>query len=549
MTDRPSLEEFDAQRAELMQEFSSQFPSWRAEVTQFMNRLQGEGNEASVLEAMRHRLHQLAGAAASLGFAALGEAAREAERLTRECLAQAVDSPERLLAALQTLQHRLDQQIPADDRRFGVLVLSTSSEQADRAEGRICLVDDDSLQARELAAQLEYFGYTTQVYTDLTEAKEAIRLRPPQLILMDLVFPEGDAAGAEAVSAWRGNMSEPLPVLFVSIRTDLVARLLAVRAGGLGFFAKPVDVAVLLDSLDGLIVRRPPAPYRILVVDDDRIQANLNASHLRRAGMEVQVVTQPLEMLDALFEFQPELLLLDMYMPDCTGMELARVVRQMEAFDSLPIVFLSAETDRDKQLAAVGLGGDDFLVKPIKPDHLVSSVVSRAERYRKLRVLMLRDSLSGLFNHSTIKERLAQEIARARRQQSQLAAIMIDIDQFKQVNDVYGHAAGDRVIKNIAHFLLQRLRETDIIGRYGGEEFLVILPDTAAAHAQDLIGALRFAFSQIRQYAGREEFIVTFSAGVAGYPGFNSADTVIEAADRALYQAKEQGRNRVMLAG
>ncbi len=235
-------------------------------------------------------------------------------------------------------------------------------------------------------------------------------------------------------------------------------------------------------------------------------------------------------------------------MPTCTGMELASVIRQIEAFVGLPIVFLSAETDRDKQLAAVGLGGDDFLVKPIKPEHLISAVVSRTERYRKLRSVMMRDGLTGLFNHSSITDRLEQEAARARRQQIPLSVVMIDIDHFKQVNDTYGHPVGDRVIKSLARLLTQRLRVTDIVGRYGGEEFLVILPDTAAEQALSLVDKLREAFSQLLQHAGGKRFFTTCSVGVASHPTWTEPAALKEAADQALYQAKRGGRNRVALA-
>ena len=337
-------------------------------------------------------------------------------------------------------------------------------------------------------------------------------------------------------------------MLFISGIDDLATRLLAVRVGGAGFFPKLVDVPLLVDVLDQLTGQRLPTPERILIVDDDRLAANLNAIHLRRRGMEVKVVTDPLTTIEVLSDFQPELVLLDMYMPTCTGMELASVIRQIEAFVGLPIVFLSAETDRDKQLAAVGLGGDDFLVKPIKPEHLISAVVSRTERYRKLRSVMMRDGLTGLFNHSTITDRLEQEVARAQRQKTRLSVVMLDIDHFKQVNDTYGHPVGDRVIKSLARLLTQRLRITDIVGRYGGEEFLVILPDTAPEQALPLVDKLREAFSKLIQHAGSGRFSTTCSAGIAGYPLWTEPAALKEAADQALYRAKRGGRNQVAVA-
>ncbi|MDH7571872.1 MAG: GGDEF domain-containing protein, partial [Armatimonadota bacterium] len=146
------------------------------------------------------------------------------------------------------------------------------------------------------------------------------------------------------------------------------------------------------------------------------------------------------------------------------------------------------------------------------------------------------------------KEALATEVARAQRQGSHLAFAMLDIDHFKRVNDTYGHATGDRVLRRLARLLQQRLRRTDIIGRYGGEEFSVIMVDTRATAALQVLDVIRETFSHIQHPCGDARFIVTLSGGVAGFPECDSAATLNEAADRALYRAKQAGRNRLVLA-
>jgi diguanylate cyclase (GGDEF)-like protein len=211
-------------------------------------------------------------------------------------------------------------------------------------------------------------------------------------------------------------------------------------------------------------------------------------------------------------------------------------------------VFLSTETSLDKQLAAMRLGGDDFLTKPIQLDHLISSVTSRAQRSRILRSFMIRDSLTGLLNHTKTKEHLDLEVARAQRRQGSLVFAMLDIDHFKSVNDTYGHPTGDRVIKNLARLLQQHLRKTDVIGRYGGEEFAVVLIDTDGPAGLRALDRIRSHFAQIRQQSEGAEFTVTFSCGVATFPDYKSATELNDAADKALYEAKRGGRNQVILA-
>lgn len=420
------------------------------------------------------------------------------------------------------------------------------SVQDSRATRLVYLVEDDMFQARTLVSQIGCFGYGVRVFLSLAELRDALGETIPDVILMDISFPEGKMAGTDAIADMRRTLIPDVPVLFISVNDDPLCRLQAVRAGGAAYFTKPMDTGVLIDTLDRLLFQRDPEPGRILIVDDSHVEANVYAMYLTRAGMRASIVTEPMKALASLKEFNPELILMDVYMPDCSGMELARVIRQMEAYIGVPIVFLSSETDRDRQLEAVGLGGDDFLVKPIKPAHLVASVASRVERYRKLRALMLHDGLTGLLNHATTKERLIQEIERARRQNTPLSLAILDLDHFKSVNDGYGHPAGDRVIRSLAQLLTRRLRASDIAGRYGGEEFVGIFPNATPADAVALMEEIRTCFEHIRHRAGDREFSVTFSCGVSSFPAQRSSAALIEAADQALYAAKAGGRNRVV---
>lgn len=264
--------------------------------------------------------------------------------------------------------------------------------------------------------------------------------------------------------------------------------------------------------------------------------------------MKTTIVTDPVQIMEPLIESKPDLILMDVYMPDFSGLELAVVIRQQETFVSVPITYLSRETNVDKQMLALSLGGDDFLTKPIQPEHLVAAVTSRVQRSKALQSLMVRDSLTGLLNHSNIKEKLYLEVARSDRQNVPLSFAMIDIDHFKSINDTYGHLAGDRVIKNLARLLRQRLRQTDILGRYGGEEFAIILIGTDGATAFKVIESIRQDFCQTPQQLGSDEITVTFSCGIASFPDYIDASHLNDAADQSLYRAKAQGRNCTVLS-
>ena len=158
---------------------------------------------------------------------------------------------------------------------------------------------------------------------------------------------------------------------------------------------------------------------------------------------------------------------------------------------------------------------------------------------------MVRDGLTGLLNHTAIIEQLGREIVRSNRLKTPLSFAMVDVDFFKKVNDTYGHAAGDRVLKSLARLLKQRLRGTDIVGRYGGEEFAVIMTDTDAPDAAKVIDEIRKVFSRLLHMSDNREFNVTFSCGIADIQQFPDVESVSNAADKVLDDAKMKGRNQV----
>jgi diguanylate cyclase (GGDEF)-like protein len=514
--------------------------------------LQGSWNEQA--SATLHRLsHNLAGYGATFGFPAVGVAARTLEvylRTLTEAKAPPTQEQRAQLGAFLAGLKRSLQELDGD-RAVGAAPPSPVSAAAPSRvkESRLIFLADADIQlADALAVQIGQFGYTIRCFPHLAGLDEALRQTLPAVIIMEILLADGSRLALDTMAHVRQTGAPPVPVVFLAGSGDLKVRLQAVRAGGAALFAKPVNLSGLIDRLDTLTLARATEPYRILIVEDDAALAAHYASILQRAGMLTAVVTDPLQILRPLVEFLPDLILTDVYMAGCTGMELAAILRQQDAYVSIPIVFLSAESNLHKQLAALGVGGDDFLTKPIEPDHLISSVAYRAQRSRVLRSFMVRDSLTGLLNHTKTKEQLGIELARARRWDSPVAFAMIDLDHFKEVNDRYGHAAGDRVLKSLARLLVQRLRRIDVVGRYGGEEFAVILPETNLASAANVLEEIRQGFAGQRQQVSGQEFAVTLSCGIASFPEYADVVQVTGAADQALYEAKHAGRNRVVLA-
>ncbi len=527
---------------------------------------------------LRQLAHKLAGSAAMFGFANLGAVARDIDLRLKEWLEhdQPLDTFARQhlaqqIALLQqavgeyrdsTAVPETNQLTPSTAPSEPPPVTTANTEPAPpipqpqppatprEPNGRpqtIVLVEDDREFAAKLVGQLRLFNYDVHLVNDLEGLPTLIRAINPAAIIMDIVFPEGDLAGTETIANLQRERTEPIPVIYISQRDDFTARLAAVRSGGHAYFAKPVDAGQLINALDRLTGVEENTPLRVLIVDDDQEFGHNCVHSLEIAGIHARAITDPRETLNQLQVFQPDLIVLDMYMPICSGKELASIIRQQDRYVGMPIVFLSAETNRLQQQSVLSLGADDFLAKPISPADLVAAISARAMRARYLQRFLIRDSLTGLLNHQAVEEELSREFARAERLQQPLSIAIIDIDHFKRVNDSYGHLIGDQVLRSFARLLQQRLRKSELIGRHGGEEFLVALPNTSLVEARTLIDTIRTSFAALRHYGPAGEFTVTFSAGIAGYPHHRSQLGVMQAADAALYQAKHAGRNRIVV--
>jgi len=403
----------------------------------------------------------------------------------------------------------------------------------------------DHERAERLAKQLEFFGLSALSLDSIAAFHATMAERYPAAIVMDVDFC-GPGEGLILAAKVQDGLEQKLPLLFFSQNeTDTPTRLAAVRAGGQEFLTGTLDASSLLEKIEVLTCVAQYEPYKVLIIDDSRAQATHTERLLNSAGIITRTLIDPIQTMAELAEFQPDLIILDMYMPGCTGTELAKVIRHNDRYVSVPIIYLSAEDDLDKQLDAMSEGGDDFLTKPIKPRHLITTVRNRAARARSLKARMVRDSLTGLYNHTHILQLLEDCSFRARREGKPLSFAMLDIDHFKRVNDSHGHPMGDRVIKSLALFLKQRLRKTDYIGRYGGEEFAIVMPDTDLHNAHRVLDEIRQRFAEIHYPAQPVDLSCTFSAGVMEL--YEGADSLMLAslADDALYQAKDAGRNQV----
>ena len=362
-----------------------------------------------------------------------------------------------------------------------------------------------------------------------------------------LLIPPASGYGASEI-AWieRLRPAHPASQLFcLAVPRALTTMVALLRAGADVTIQSEEATSTALARVLDLIQSREQEPFRVLLVEDSATAVAVIQRALAQHGIDNQSITDPQQLLAAVEAYRPDLVLMDMHMPHCNGVEATRVLRQVAAYQSVPVVYLSSEKDMGMQVEALRLGGDQFLTKPCNPVLLGAVVNTKIERYREMQRSSLHDGLTGLLNHSASKTRLAQLLLAMHADRDHLCVAMLDIDHFKSVNDTYGHPVGDQVIRSLAWLLKGRLRGTDIIGRYGGEEFLVVLRGADIDNAYAVLDRIRRDFANMSHVHGAGVLRASFSAGLCAYPVRLSANDLTTAADGALLEAKRGGRNRI----
>jgi two-component system cell cycle response regulator len=307
------------------------------------------------------------------------------------------------------------------------------------------------------------------------------------------------------------------------------------------------------------------APARILIVDDHEDNVELLRARLEARGYETLSASDGQEALESVRANVPDLMLLDIMMPRIDGIEVARRVKGDPTLPFIPIIMQTALDSTEQKVEGLDAGADDYITKPINFAELEARVRSllrikalqeeverqktslEALNERLLRISQT-DGLTGLFNRRHIEEELGHMYQHSARLGEQLTVVMADLDKFKSVNDTYGHQAGDEVLRQTAEILTKAIREIDRVGRYGGEEFMLLLPGTTAEEAVTFCERVRHTLESHTFTFEGGSLQRTGSFGVATFPHtrIKNCDALVRAADDALYVAKETGRNKVV---
>ncbi len=513
---------------------------------QAVNALEQQSLNLQLRHQAKQEAHTLAGSLGMFGLPEGTELARKIEQILQTEQPFNQTEATDLRQWVQALRAEVQAQSPQ----------TTDVENPDHRP-LLLIVDADRAIADQLASAATTWGMRAQIATTLNQARNQLCHEPPSVVVLD---PDISALPTDSLNLLvdLSKQVPPVPVVVYTEHDQLTDRLEFAHLGGRTFLPKSASVVQVIEAVNLVLQQVEQTKARVLVVDDDpSILAGLR-SLLEPWGLSVTTLADPKQFWPTLEDCSPDLLILDVEMPHLSGIDLCQIVRNDSHWSSLPILFLTFHSDATIVSQVFAAGADDFVSKPIVGPELVTRIINRLERIQLLRNLAETDPLTKLANRQKSTQDLEKLMNLAKRQKQAFCLAILDLDRFKQVNDRYGHATGDDILRQVGHLLRQFFRTEDVVARWGGEEFVVGMYDT---HKQDGKQRLIHLLELLRQkpftvlpdpnqpMQPEYPFYLTFSAGISQFPadGANLHE-LYQAADRALYQAKAAGRDRIFSA-
>jgi len=478
--------------------------------------------------------HNLAGSLSMFGFPQGGDLARNIEQLlgSTDSLSPdqlSLNQAKQFQVWVTGLRHDIEQPIEEQNLEFTL----------PNTDPLLLIVDSDRPLAESLAIEAEKQGFKSIIAPNLTTAKDILHRHQPDIVLLDLEISSNSQDTLALLSEFQ-RRTPPIPVLVFANQASLSQRVEVARHGGRFFLQKPFSLTQAFEAVNQVLKRTEPAQTKVMVVDDDPKLVPVLKALLEPWGLKVTTLQNPEQFWETLEACSPDLLILDVEMPYLGGIELCRVVRNDIRWGGLPILFLTAHTEFSVVNQVFAAGADDFVSKPIVGPELVARIITRLERLRPMRRIAETDPLTGVANRQKSTRDLEDLLSLANRHHQPLSFTILDLDHFKQVNDRYGHAVGDTVLRQVGYLLQQSFQSEDVIARWGGEEFVVGMYGMTSEEAvQRLTMLVKRLEQQSFSAAEGQSFQVSLSAGIAQYPQDGiDLRSLYRSADIALQQAK-----------
>jgi len=507
--------------------------------------LQQQQLNSTLWQQARQESHTLAGSLGTFGLSQGSHLARQIEQMLKRERPLSQDEVTHLQTWVSLLRQEIERSPTAE---------TPSSTTAEKERPLLLIVDRDRPLANQLIAEAATWGFRTEVAANLTRARDKIHLESPHVVLLD---PAISPTVAESLTllADLSKQVPPIPVVIFTEQNDLTARLEVARLGGRTFLQKSLPLSQVLESINQVLHQADRAKAGVMVVDDDPKMLAIVRSLLEPWGLNITTLVDPHQFLQRLEATSPDLLILDVEMPQISGIDLCQIVRNDSRWNGLPILFLTAHTDADVVNQVFAVGADDFVSKPIVGPELVSRIINRLERIRLLQNLAETDSLTQVSTRQKATQDLDKLLRLAKRQKQPLCLSVLELDQFEQIGH-HGQTTADEALRHLGKLLRHSFEPEDVVARWGEKEFVI---GVYGINKHDSIQRLSKLLKALQQHAftalnsskpiaqSPDPFRVTFSAGIAQYPeDGDHLNTLYQAANLALLQAKAAGNGQII---
>jgi diguanylate cyclase (GGDEF)-like protein len=428
---------------------------------------------------------------------------------------------------------------------FKSIGLSTRVAAKKKRRRSIAIVDGDRPSGLAITALISEFNFNVEYFNTIKELNGRQSTHQLDLVLLDVLMPE---ISTKQVFEFAATLNRrDIKVISYSGLFDFETRLAAVRAGIADFIVKPTSILGIIEKIKRVLNLQQTRDYKIVFIDDQKSMGEFYQTLLEDAQCEVHFMDSVQAMFNGLDDIHPDLFIFDMNMPQVDGLEATKMIRQQKQFDFTPIIILTADEQIETKLSALQGGADDVIAKSTPPTLVIQLLLTRLKRSLSVREFVSKDSLTGVLTHGQIMEAAMTNFRLSKRHNSQCAIAMLDIDRFKAVNDTFGHAAGDKVLSGLGQLLSRSLRSTDRIGRYGGEEFMIVLVGSTPEESIQRLNSIKDEFAASDFEFRSKVFRCTFSVGLADLAQNQNLPQAVNQADQALYASKEGGRNKITI--
>ncbi|OUL28312.1 multi-component transcriptional regulator [Nostoc sp. RF31YmG] len=395
---------------------------------------------------------------------------------------------------------------------------STANSIAEEISTRLLLIDPNPQLGFQLRQLVENLGMCWQQITNLEDAKNLLQTTSPDLVVLN-VSEVGCREKCLVLLSELATRTPPIPVLVLAAADELVERVTLAQYGARGFLAKPVTAAQVWDISSQLLQRTHSLRVNVLVVDDDPVVLTALRPMLEPWGMRITGLDEPLRFWEVLQSTTPDLLILDVEMPQISGIELCQAVRIDPQWQELPIVFLTAHRDIETVQQVFAVGGDDYVVKPVVGAELLARITHRLERSRLLQSLATKDPLTGLANQLQSSRGLQQLIVQAQKHQHSVCLAILTVTDLRQINSKYGHETGNQVLQRWSRLFQLAFCSGEVLGYWGNGEFMVGVAGLTKTEVKDRLGNILTTLrQQIFTAPAGDRFQVGCNFAVVEYP-------------------------------